>query len=662
MSIRFFAGFGGGAFRQRVSGALIDSVILLIALLPSSAFGSANDETATTRPSAAPQRAIPSNDALAQAEKLVTEILGPRLSSASTLAERAELSAECFHIANETDEAPAKFALLVRAEGLAADARDVENALRVHGELASRFDLHGSPYGVALLQRLSTSDPNVTDAKRLCAATLDAADGAVAVDDYDSARQLTRIAGTLVHKSHDPKLVQRLASLSSTITALDAQQEQITASLTVLALRPDDPEANTIIGRSRCFMKHDWSGGLPMLAKGNDPLLLSLATRELDSGADKEQQLAVADSWWDYAEAQPATIRYAIRQHAGQWYAQVAPTLSGLTKLKAQRRASEFTTEISSVPSQPIVTKPKAPEKLLPAKKNGPTTNPTGGASDYSSLDAILAAIPIDLMPKPSEWQSDWLAREKFRSEYEHRFSLKRAICRIKIAAITPMFKDSMFVRSEKSAVGTAQLQINLQIPLTDPKLSALKVGQSLTVAGRFHGSMVSATLLELTLADCTFLDAPANPEPPSDKYDLKPRGFTDLASVLATIPPEFYPEKVEDWVGAPALKLSGEIFKRLSSKEGTFTVKVASVHPFSLLPMVTTENEMVGDVAVRLNLCFRGEYAAQLVALKPGESYVVTGTFDGASIGPVRKGPSGPERMKWLGFNMDNCRIVRAK
>lgn len=224
--------------------------------------------------------------------------------------------------------------------------------------------------------------------------------------------------------------------------------------------------------------------------------------------------------------------------------------------------------------------------------------------SSYPSLDAIAAAIPVDLMPKPAVWWSDNDGRNKFLAEYRRRFTLKGATCRITIASIEPVFKEITFVRSKDTLVGAVKLRINLRIPRTDPRLKQLKVGQTLNVRGRIGGSGASPNQLELDLSDCTFLDAPVgavHPDAPATtdvKYE-KPGTFTDLASVLAAVPPEFYPPTVDRWMGDPAMKLSKEIYRRVGNKQGTFTVKVASVNRYSELPMAITENVMVGDVAV---------------------------------------------------------------
>jgi hypothetical protein len=601
--------------------------------------------------SAPPRLAIPDKDAVRAADALITEIYGDRLTIAGT-PDREKLADDLLRVSEETVDAPGKFALLVRAVRFATDAKDLDRALTVQATLAREFDLRGSEYAVAAFQKLAENNPNPAETRKLTQAILQAADQAVAIGDEGLARDLVELARSLVNKrlSEGQPTEGRPASSALPTTAPTGDDSPIAAPLAVLAVTPDDPEANGAVGRYRCFTQNDWDRGLPILRKGNDPVLQSLALGDMACGSDPQQQIEVADAWWDYAGTQPQEIRNTIREHAGEWYTQAIPKLSGFKRLKAEHRVAEY------------------PKRSSNGLRGSAALPPVPSA--YPSLDAIVAAIPVDLLPKPAVWWSDADARNKFQAEYMRRFLSKAATCRITIASIEPVFKEITFVRSENTSVGTTKLQIIVLLPRTDPRLNRLKPGQTLTVTGHIRGSGIAPDQLQLNLADCTFLEGPvARPaaESPAAKEeknedDPKPEAFTDLASVLAAVPAEFYPATVEHWQGDPAMALSHEIYKRIASKQGTFTVKVASVNRYSELPMVITENEMVGDVAVRLQLVFRGDFVSQIADVKPGDSCVVTGTLGGASIGPTRSGADGKGRMKWLGFNMDNCRILPTK
>lgn len=117
-----------------------------------------------------------------------------------------------------------------------------------------------------------------------------------------------------------------------------------------------------------------------MLAKGNDPVLQSLAALELDKPTGSNDRLHVADGWWNYSETLPPALRPVIRLHAGMWYAQVSASLTGLSKLKAEQRAADYLKSVAPLTA----------------------VADTGGADNEPSFDgplAILQSLPPNLFP-----------------------------------------------------------------------------------------------------------------------------------------------------------------------------------------------------------------------------------------------------------------------
>ncbi len=117
-----------------------------------------------------------------------------------------------------------------------------------------------------------------------------------------------------------------------------AQKAQAT-----LEQNPADADANLALGRWCCFYKSDWPRGLPLLAKGTDERLKTLAQTELKPPAEGEEQAQLADGWWDQGSKELAVIRDVVRAHAAELYAASLPNLTeALRKVAVQRRIAEI--------------------------------------------------------------------------------------------------------------------------------------------------------------------------------------------------------------------------------------------------------------------------------------------------------------------------------
>ncbi len=91
-----------------------------------------------------------------------------------------------------------------------------------------------------------------------------------------------------------------------------------------------------------CYVRGNWKVGLPMLARGSEAKLSEVADREMKSTQAGQQSSDVADGWWEIAEEQPDVIRNRIRAHAAELYRISLPNLTGITKIKVEKRLGEY--------------------------------------------------------------------------------------------------------------------------------------------------------------------------------------------------------------------------------------------------------------------------------------------------------------------------------
>ena len=123
-------------------------------------------------------------------------------------------------------------------------------------------------------------------------------------------------------KARDADLVKQLQNRDKEADALKPAFAEVKAAQATLDEHPLDADANLAVGRYRAFMKADWDHGAPMLALGSDLKLKQLATAELEADAEldatkrPDEQLKLADAWWNYASAVESSTRDRVESRA----------------------------------------------------------------------------------------------------------------------------------------------------------------------------------------------------------------------------------------------------------------------------------------------------------------------------------------------------------
>jgi hypothetical protein len=163
----------------------------------------------------------------------------------------------------------------------------------------------------------------------------------IAADDYDAAEKLVATAAAQALKSKDTSLSSRTTAKTKEISDLKGKYEKLKKARETLVSDPAEPAANLAVGRFQCFVKGNWTGGLPNLAKGSDPGLRVLAERDLHIPVGEIEDIALADAWWEVSDKEPAPGKERVKDHASTLYLKALPKVSGITKTKVEKRLSD---------------------------------------------------------------------------------------------------------------------------------------------------------------------------------------------------------------------------------------------------------------------------------------------------------------------------------
>ncbi|MDW8036747.1 MAG: hypothetical protein RMI90_01770 [Thermoguttaceae bacterium] len=286
---------------------------------------------------------LPPQPDVQKALQLLEEVYKEDMAAAKTAEKKRALAGRLLADAQEAQNPAEQVALLQAARQWAVQAADVGFALRCVDALAERFQVDPLAIKTETLEALSKSG--------IGASPLDVAEAAEPLveealeqDKYDLAVRLSRLALAAARKTKNAELQKRLTAQNKQVEQAAKVYQKIQAALDTLRQNPKDPEANLLVGRYWCFEKGRWDQGLPHLAQGSDESLRQLASDDLAKPTETAKQVALAEAWYQRAQQEKeSSAKSAMQGRAAYWYEQALPNLTGLDKIKAQRRIEEAT-------------------------------------------------------------------------------------------------------------------------------------------------------------------------------------------------------------------------------------------------------------------------------------------------------------------------------
>jgi hypothetical protein len=110
---------------------------------------------------------------------------------------------------------------------------------------------------------------------------------------------LANLADNLARALKSQPLRTKTLPLKEEVEKAQAEWGPVERARQTLATTPNDPAAALVVGRNRCLVAGDWTGGLPILAlAGEDPLAIA-ARRDLAGPSENQSAAAIADAWFE---------------------------------------------------------------------------------------------------------------------------------------------------------------------------------------------------------------------------------------------------------------------------------------------------------------------------------------------------------------------------
>jgi len=288
---------------------------------------------------------IPSEDAQKKSQDLVRDVFKAEYAK-GTPNDRIALAKNLMKQAAEThDDASAKYVLIQEAIALAVQSGDAATAIQAVDSQAEVFKVDVITVLEKALEMVTVKVSSQDQRRVLTNGFLRIAEYGDEQNDYERATRAASKAESAARGAQDVPLLTRVQARAKEIKEHATEYQKVSASIEKLKNAPDDAEASTAVGRFHCFAKSNWEVGLPLLTKGSDPVLKSLAEKELvvlNSLADGTALVELGDGWWGLAEKQSGEAKQTVKVHAGQIYGRAIESLTGLNKARIQKRIDEI--------------------------------------------------------------------------------------------------------------------------------------------------------------------------------------------------------------------------------------------------------------------------------------------------------------------------------
>lgn len=301
----------------------------------------------------APRQPVPADTDVAAAEDLIRQAYEDDYVEAAKGSSR-RLVAKLLEAVREVDDPPRKYALLLESQRLAIAADDLDAAIDVASQLSALFEVDAAQSRLDVL--LAAAKSGECDDDALCQAFLTLAEQSLKRGQIEVAERAVAEA-LLAAKRLDRRekqvaseerrrtgrkpteqgaaadFLERAIGQQRELKNLERSRSDYEKAMEVLKESPDDPAANTRVGRYRCFVAGDWEKGLEALQRGESGRLCDAAKAEAALRSEEkpptDRVLAVAGSWWKAGEASglPAAEAQAIKRHAAEFYERALPDI-----------------------------------------------------------------------------------------------------------------------------------------------------------------------------------------------------------------------------------------------------------------------------------------------------------------------------------------------
>ncbi|HLX59850.1 MAG TPA: hypothetical protein VKX17_01090 [Planctomycetota bacterium] len=258
-------------------------------------------------------------------------------------AQRADFGHRLLKAGLETQDNPAmQFILLREAAEQCANGRETDNTMRALSELGARFNMDILSLKLDFLARLMAYAVEPEHHKPLAMLYQAVGNEALAEENYEVAQRAFEYGEASAQRAEDDRLAARMHAGIAALHEVQGELTKIKTAYSTLYNKPDDPEANLLLGRFLCASRGEWIPGLLFLAKGSDAALKAAALKDLAGPTEAAALADLADDWWNAAEKFAGSKKHKLRERAALLYEKALPDLADPQKEAVAKRVADF--------------------------------------------------------------------------------------------------------------------------------------------------------------------------------------------------------------------------------------------------------------------------------------------------------------------------------
>jgi len=276
--------------------------------------------------------AVPTGAKRDEVEALLTRVFGADIEKARTSPAKLALAEKLLETANSEADATQRFVLLNRARSLAIAAGDLKATLKVVGQMVRGFRIDPASAEQATISAVAAKASTPSQHQQVASMAKELMEEAIATDRLDAAASFGVIALKAARESRNSELAKWIVKRGSELREMRAARALVKSYIETLEKNPDDATANRIVGKYHCFIKRDWTRGLPMLAQSDDTEFKPVAAADLRNPASGADCKKLADQWWKLVVSSPDNIKDGVRERALHWYLAAQEDLTGLNR------------------------------------------------------------------------------------------------------------------------------------------------------------------------------------------------------------------------------------------------------------------------------------------------------------------------------------------
>jgi hypothetical protein len=284
---------------------------------------------------------LPTEEQKREARQKLRQEVGEDLTPASSIEERRARLARLTKLADELASEPnVLYVVLQEAYLEAGNLRLYDETSKIVDRLAENFQVDEIAVRSKMIQDFAQVVRAPAERMAVASAAMTLAEQAYGQQKFDVAAEVAASAEGLAAKAGNAVARMQARQRAIEYGRVARLKDGYDKALAILAANPDDPVANTTVGRYRVLMLGDYPGGLPHLTKGDDARFKEIAERDLAGALSSQDRLALADAWFDLAKSDSELTPLYAR--ARYWYRLAQQDASALVQVNIRRRLDEI--------------------------------------------------------------------------------------------------------------------------------------------------------------------------------------------------------------------------------------------------------------------------------------------------------------------------------